>query len=183
MVSCVKKPRRVCRPQAAKKVEVFSLATCAREKILLRLQVWNLRAADCKPFVGKTHGFSDRAVLHLNFSARPADQIHPDRADAQQNDVHDRHDVCLQRVGLKRVLRQKQRARPGCRRAQEHERGRSFKSSTITSSCVCARARKCPETYRTKSPGRLSMCSVSGQDAGAAGGHARCSAARPDCAQ
>ena len=50
----------------------------------------------------------------LNFSARPADQIHPDRADAQQNDVHDRHDVCLQRVGLKRVLRQKQRARSGC---------------------------------------------------------------------
>lgn len=51
-----------------------------------------------------------------------------------------------------------------------HLRGRSFKSSTITSSCVCARVRKCPETYRTKSPGRLSMCSVSGQDAGAAGG-------------
>ena len=41
----------------------FSLATCAAEKIPLRLQVWNLRAigaqilraADCKPFVGKPH--------------------------------------------------------------------------------------------------------------------------------
>ncbi len=55
----VQKPRRVSPPQRRKKVKSFSQATCAAEKILLRLQVWNLcavgaqimRAADCSPFV------------------------------------------------------------------------------------------------------------------------------------
>ena len=57
----VQKPRRVSPPQRRKKVRSFSPATCAAEKILLRLQVWNLcavgaqimRAADCSPFVKK----------------------------------------------------------------------------------------------------------------------------------
>ena len=57
----VQKPRRVSPPQRRKKVKSFSQATCAAEKILLRLQVWNLRAAgaqimraaDCSPFVKK----------------------------------------------------------------------------------------------------------------------------------
>ena len=50
------KPRRVCRPQAAKKFKSFFTATCAWGKIPLRLPVWNfaacdkiMRAADCKP--------------------------------------------------------------------------------------------------------------------------------------
>ena len=51
-----------------KKIQSFSPATCASEKILFRLQVWNLcaagtqimRAADCRPFVGKPLGFFDR---------------------------------------------------------------------------------------------------------------------------
>ena len=38
------KPRRVCRPQAAKKLESFSAGACTWQKILLRLQVWNLFA-------------------------------------------------------------------------------------------------------------------------------------------
>ena len=50
------KPRRVCRPQAAKKLGSFSAGACTWQKILLRLQVWNLfacgeqimRAAACK---------------------------------------------------------------------------------------------------------------------------------------
>ena len=50
------KPRRVCRPQAAKKLESFSAGACTWQKIPLRLQVWNLfacgeqimRAAACK---------------------------------------------------------------------------------------------------------------------------------------
>ncbi len=57
----IQKPRRVSPPQRRKKVKSFSQATCAAEKILLRLQVWNLcavgaqimRAADCSPFVKK----------------------------------------------------------------------------------------------------------------------------------
>ena len=56
-----KKPRRVCRPQAANQVRSFSPGACTWAKILLSLQVWNLfafgeqilRAADCKPFVKK----------------------------------------------------------------------------------------------------------------------------------
>ena len=52
--------------------------------------------------------------MRLDLSARAADQIHPDRADAQQDDVHDRHDARLQRVGLECVLRQEQRSRSGC---------------------------------------------------------------------
>ena len=59
----VQKPRRVSPPQRQKKVRSFSSATCAAEKILLRLQVWNLcalgaqimRAADCSPFVKKEY--------------------------------------------------------------------------------------------------------------------------------
>ncbi len=59
------KPRRVSPPERRKKVRSFSPATCASEKILLRLQVWNLcaaggqimRAAGCRPFVGKPGGF------------------------------------------------------------------------------------------------------------------------------
>ena len=59
----VQKPRRVSPPQRRKKVKSFSQATCAAEKILLRLQVWNLRAAgaqimraaDCSPFVKKEY--------------------------------------------------------------------------------------------------------------------------------
>ena len=59
----VQKPRRVSPPQRRKKVKSFSPATCAAEKILLRLQVWNLcalgaqimRAADCSPFVKKEY--------------------------------------------------------------------------------------------------------------------------------
>ena len=54
-----KKPRRVCRPQAANQVRSFSPGACTWAKILLSLQVWNLsafseqimRAADCKPFI------------------------------------------------------------------------------------------------------------------------------------
>ena len=50
-------------PAGAKKVRSFSPATCAAEKIPLRLQVWNLcaggaqimRAADCSPFVKKQY--------------------------------------------------------------------------------------------------------------------------------
>jgi hypothetical protein len=56
-----KKPRRVCRPQAANKMESFLAGACTWPKILLSLQVWNLfafsgqimRAADCKPFAPK----------------------------------------------------------------------------------------------------------------------------------
>ena len=59
----VQKPRRVSPPQRRKKVKSFSQATCAAEKILLRLQVWTLcavgaqimRAADCSPFVKKEY--------------------------------------------------------------------------------------------------------------------------------
>ena len=59
----VQKSRRVSPPQRRKKVKSFSQATCAAEKILLRLQVWNLRAAgaqimraaDCSPFVKKEY--------------------------------------------------------------------------------------------------------------------------------
>ena len=59
----VQKPRRVSPPQRQKKVRSFSSATCAAKKILLRLQVWNLRAAgaqimraaDCSPFVKKEY--------------------------------------------------------------------------------------------------------------------------------
>lgn len=48
-----------------KKIRSFSPATFASEKILFRLQVWNLcaagtqimRAADCNPFAEKTEGF------------------------------------------------------------------------------------------------------------------------------
>ena len=58
---CQKKPRRVCRPQAANEMESFFAGACTWQKILLSLQVWNLfafseqimRAADCKPFVQK----------------------------------------------------------------------------------------------------------------------------------
>ena len=60
----VKKPRRVCRPQAANQLRSFAGA-CTWQKILLSLQVWNLfafseqimRAADCKPFVQKGFAF------------------------------------------------------------------------------------------------------------------------------
>ncbi len=53
--SLSKMPRRVCRPQAAKKVKLFSAATCAWQKIPLRLHVCELcaynaqrvRDADC----------------------------------------------------------------------------------------------------------------------------------------
>ena len=59
----VQKPRRVSPMARQKKVRSFSPATCAAEKILLRLQVWNLcalgaqimRAADCSPFVKKEY--------------------------------------------------------------------------------------------------------------------------------
>ena len=56
-----KKPRRVCRPQAANQERSFSPGACTWAKILLSLHVWNLfafseqimRAADCKPFIPK----------------------------------------------------------------------------------------------------------------------------------
>ena len=56
--SLPKKPRRVCRPQAANKWNHFLRRRVRRKKTLLSLQVWNLfafseqimRAADCKPF-------------------------------------------------------------------------------------------------------------------------------------
>ena len=56
-----RKPRRVCRPQAANQMQSFLAGACTWPKILLGLQVWNLfafseqilRAADCKPFVQK----------------------------------------------------------------------------------------------------------------------------------
>ena len=59
----IQKPRRVSPPQRRKKVKSFSQATCAAERIRLRLQVWNLcavgaqimRAADCSPFVKKEY--------------------------------------------------------------------------------------------------------------------------------
>ena len=62
-----KKPRRVCRPQAANQVRSFSPGACTWAKILLSLQVWNLfafseqimRAADCKPFAKKGFAFFD----------------------------------------------------------------------------------------------------------------------------
>ena len=62
------KPRRVCRPQAAKKLESFSAGACTWQKIPLRLQVWNLfaygeqimRAADCKNWRKSPKGFSDK---------------------------------------------------------------------------------------------------------------------------
>ena len=58
---------------AAKKVESFSPATCAAEKIPLRLQVWNLcavdaqimRAADCRPFVKKEYFLTVSGVVLL----------------------------------------------------------------------------------------------------------------------
>ena len=58
---CVKKASQSSRPQARIKSKLFSAAARMWRKILLRLQVWNLsaksgqimRAADCKPFVGK----------------------------------------------------------------------------------------------------------------------------------
>jgi hypothetical protein len=61
MTRLSKKPRRVCRPQAANKMESFFAGACTWQKILLSLQVWNLfafseqimRAADCKPFIKK----------------------------------------------------------------------------------------------------------------------------------
>jgi len=61
-----------------KKIRSFSPATCASEKILFRLQVWNLcaagtqimRAADCRPFVGKPLGFFDRQQA-VRFGAPP----------------------------------------------------------------------------------------------------------------
>ena len=73
----LKDPRKLSLPQKAsqalplaggKNFKPFSLATCAREKILLSLQVWNLcaagaqimRAADCNPFVEKSSDFSTR---------------------------------------------------------------------------------------------------------------------------
>ena len=71
----VQKPRRVSPPQRRKKVKSFSQATCAAEKILLRLQVWNLcalgaqimRAADCSPFVKKEYfltAATPQAIAH-----------------------------------------------------------------------------------------------------------------------
>ncbi len=56
-----KKPRRVCRPQAANKVRSFSAGACTWQKIPYRLQVCELsakggqgvRAADCNPLVKK----------------------------------------------------------------------------------------------------------------------------------
>ena len=68
--ACQRKPRRVCRPQAAKQVWFVFCGgapqgdfrwACTSQKTLLSLQVWNLfafseqimRAADCKPFVKK----------------------------------------------------------------------------------------------------------------------------------
>ena len=59
--SLSKKPRRVCRPQAANEMQSIFCRGVYLAKILLSLQVWNLfafseqimRAADCKPFVQK----------------------------------------------------------------------------------------------------------------------------------
>ena len=59
----VKKPRRVCR-FSGKKTKSFSAGACTWQKILLRLQVWNLsakgrqimRAADCKKLEKKPAG-------------------------------------------------------------------------------------------------------------------------------
>ena len=59
--SVSKKPRRVCRPQAANKVRSFSAGACTWQKIPYRLQVCELsakggqevRAADCNPLVKK----------------------------------------------------------------------------------------------------------------------------------
>ena len=61
----VKKPHRVCASRR-KKFKTFFTATCAWEKIPLRLQVWNfytisvkiVRAADCDLFGRKIEDFS-----------------------------------------------------------------------------------------------------------------------------
>ena len=61
-----KKPRRVCRPQAAKNWDHF-LSRPVRERKynsgcqcgILSQGLKIMHAADCKPFVGKTGGFFD----------------------------------------------------------------------------------------------------------------------------
>jgi hypothetical protein len=57
----VKKASQSLPPVGGKKIRSFFTATCAWGKIPLKLPVWNfaasgkiMRAADCKPFVGKT---------------------------------------------------------------------------------------------------------------------------------
>ena len=60
--ACQKKPRRVWRPQAAKIfLTIFSRDMCVRENTsqaasveFVRHSGQIMRAADCKPFVGKT---------------------------------------------------------------------------------------------------------------------------------
>jgi len=62
---CLPGPYRLSPMARRAKIQSFFPATCASEKILLRLQVWNLcaagaqimRAADCKLFVKKASLF------------------------------------------------------------------------------------------------------------------------------
>ena len=66
-------------PAGGKKLRSFFTATCAWGKIPLRLPVWNLsvmdgqimRAADCKPFVGKTR----RVFRQYQKKAVPKDSL------------------------------------------------------------------------------------------------------------
>ena len=94
-----KKPRRVCRPQAANQVRSFSPGACTWAKILLSSQVWNLfapgeqimRAADCKPFVQKglcpfwTEGLQSAARIICSLKAN---KFHTCRLRSVFCDVH-----------------------------------------------------------------------------------------------